>query len=69
MTPELTQKMIEWRAKAAAGTITLDEMKEAIIALRDMRKSAAAQPVTATKRSTKAPVRSSDDMLSELEGL
>lgn len=70
MTPELTQKLIDWRAKAIAGTITLEEMKEAIIALRDQRRTAVSQPSPTTRASkAKQPTRSADDMLSELEGL
>ncbi len=38
---ELEYKIKVWREKAAAGTLTLDEMKEAIVHLRQGRMAAA----------------------------
>ncbi len=68
---ELQSKIAGWRLRAAEGTLTLDEMKEAIIHLRAGRLSAAttaaaAKRIPASKRSA-AP--SQDDMLSELDDL
>jgi hypothetical protein len=67
---ELQSKIASWRLRAAEGTLTLDEMREAILHLRQGRVTAAAAAATtkrsAAKRST-AP--SQDDMLGELEGL
>lgn len=64
---EITNKLSVWRQKAAAGTITPGEMREAILLLRESRRSAAAEP---TKRTTKkGPAKSADDLLSELGGL
>jgi len=61
ISPELQNKLSIWRSKAAAGTITLEEMREAIVALRAGRKGAAAEP-KGTKRSS----RSADDLLGDL---
>ena len=68
LTPELQTKVIEWRAKANDGTITLPEMKEAIIALRSGRKNAA-EAATASKSRAKKPAKDVGSMLNELEGL
>jgi len=66
MTPEINQKVAEWRQKQADGTLTPEEMKEAIQLLRGGRMSAAI--ASATSKSKKAPmvVPSADDLLSEL---
>ena len=66
LSPELQNRMSEWRAKAAAGTITLAEMKDAIVALRGSRKTAA-EAASASK--SKKPAKSADALLGELEGL
>lgn len=70
VTPEMQSKIAEWRRKAADGSITLPEMKEAIIALRAGRTAAAAAAAASGKSSRKkTPARSADDLLSELGGL
>lgn len=74
MTPaELTAKVDEWRQKAAAGTLTVEECREALAFLRQGRVAASA---TSTKARTakaaaakKAGPINSDDLLSELDGL
>lgn len=69
--PELQAKLAEWRVKAVEGTLTKEEMAEAITALRGERTQAATAPTGERKRSTaakKAPINS-DDLLSQLEGL
>lgn len=60
--PEVLNKLAEWRARATAGTLTLDEMREAIRMMRGNRLSAA----SAAGKSAKKPLRSADEMLSEL---
>lgn len=70
ISPELQSNIAMWRRKSADGTITLDEMKAAIIAMRQGRKSAAEAAASSAKGSRKkAPARSADDMLSELGNL
>ncbi len=67
--PELQNKVVEWRSKAAAGTITLDEMREAILMLRAGRLSAVQSSEAKKRTAAKKAVKSADDMLKELEGL
>lgn len=65
--PELQSKIAVWRAKALDGTISLDEMREAVILLRGGRK-AAQEASEASGKKAKKPARAVDDMLSELGG-
>jgi len=55
------------RQKAADGTLTLEEMKEAIVFLRQGREAAAQAPARKAK-TAKAQI-SSADLLNQLEGL
>lgn len=70
--PEMQAKIQLWRQKAREGTLTQEEMREAIAALRQDRIGAAG--VSAASRERKATARAqknvnSDDLLSELDGL
>ena len=67
MTPELQSNIAIWRQKAAEGTPTLEDMQEAIKALRAGRRSAA-DSATKRKAVVKAAIPSADDMLAELGG-
>lgn len=60
---ELQSKMATWRQKCTDGTITLPEMREAILAMRQDRLAAGQ---AASSGSRKQPTRSADDLLSEL---
>jgi ribosomal protein L12E/L44/L45/RPP1/RPP2 len=51
-----------WRQKAIAGTLTDDELREAVQVIREDRVAAAA--LGATRRATKAPPRSAEELLS-----
>jgi len=66
ISPELQSRVQVWRQKANAGTLSIDEMREAIAALRGGRLAAA--NATKTTRA-KGPAKSADDLLTELEGL
>jgi hypothetical protein len=68
ITPELQSKLAVWKQRAAAGTLTPNEMREAILALRENRRSAAV-PETKSRSRTKGPAKSADDLLGELENL
>lgn len=69
VSPELQVKISQWRLKAADGTLTLEEMKEAIVHLRAGRVSAA-YTATATKRSKAIKaIPKAEDLLAELDGL
>lgn len=63
---DIQEKLHEWRAKAAAGTLSIEEMKQAIQYLRMARLGAT---VAAEKKATSKKVISSDGLLAELEGL
>lgn len=63
---DIHTKVQLYRQKARDNTLTQDEMKEALIFLRQGRVAAAA--TSATSRAKKAPINS-DDLLSELEGI
>lgn len=66
MTPELQSKMILWRSKAVDGTLSQEELKEAMAALRGARKSAASSTTAAKAKKAKAAVPSADDLLKEM---
>lgn len=61
----LSVKIEEWRAKSAAGTITMEEYREAVAAIRNGRLAAAA-PTSKAKAKPKANI---DDLLGELDGI
>lgn len=69
---ELSARIAIWRQKAADKTLTEDDMREAIIAMRAERVSASVASNTAkakaVKKATKV-VPDADDLLGELEGL
>lgn len=65
--PELSSKIAVWRAKAADGTLSLDEMREAIRLMRQGRMTAVNASQKAKK--TSGPAKSADDLLSEISAL
>jgi hypothetical protein len=71
MTPELQSNIAVWRAKAAEGKLTFEEMKEAVMALRAGRceASKSAQNAAMKRKKAIAAIPSAEDMMSELEGL
>lgn len=66
---ELQSKIANWRLRAAEKTLTLEEMKEAIVYLRAGRVNAASSAAATKRKKAIAAVPSADDMLSDLEGL
>lgn len=65
MSPELQTKIQQWRQRAMEGTLTKEEMAEAIKLLREDRVTA----VTASAKvrtQAKAAIPSADDLLAEL---
>lgn len=68
ISPELQSKIALWRQKSLDGTITLEEMREAVIAMRGGRLAAQEAAASAGKKTSKKPTRAADDMLSELGG-
>jgi len=65
---DLQAKIANWRIRAAEGTLTLEEMKEAVVFLRAGRLSAANAAAT-SKRKASSAAPSADSMLDELENL
>ena len=68
MTPEAQAKIAIFRHKAAEGSLTPDEMREAVLLMRENRVAAATTASVARKKAIKA-VPSADDLLSELGDL
>jgi hypothetical protein len=66
MEPDIQEKVIQWRIKAEAGTLSLSEMREAIAYLRGGRLQA---NKAAKERGISKKVVNSADLLSELEAL
>ena len=65
--PETTQKIAIWRAKATAGALSREDLKEAIEALRAGRGAAHATSTASKSKAAakKAPINS-DDLLAGL---
>lgn len=69
MSPELQSKIANWRAKALNGTLSQNEMREAIIALRADRVGAAIASDKAKRTRAKSEIPDANDLLAELGGL
>lgn len=68
MTPETLSRINMWRAKCVDGTITPDELQQAMAALRGERKASAVATSSSKARVTKAKavIPSADDLLKEM---
>ena len=69
MSEVIAEKIQLWRQKAADGTITLDEMREAIAAIRKERVNAQERSTVSKTRKAKKEANAnvnSDDLLGEL---
>jgi lipopolysaccharide export system protein LptC len=70
MSQTIQEKIQEWRRKSAEGTMTIDDMREAIAAIRKERVQAS--EVSKKSRTKKADAKAkqepvdSDDLLKEL---
>lgn len=69
MNPELSAKIALWREKAADGTLTQEEMVEAIKIIREDRVSAIRSSEAGRKAKAKAVIPAADDLLAELAGM
>lgn len=67
--PEQITKIKELTAKSIAGTLTLEEMREAVILMRQGRRAAAETSKKKPGGKAKGPVKSATELLAELEGL
>lgn len=66
MSPELQSKISIWRQRAINGTLTQDEMKEAILALRQDRIGASIASAASKRTKAKAEIPDADDLLAEM---
>lgn len=62
----LQAKVDLWRQKVLAGTISDEELKQAVAAIREGRVAAA--QLGAKRKAAKGPARSAEDMLSSFLG-
>lgn len=69
VSPELQAKIARWREKAIDGTLSQEDMKEAILALRGDRMRALSASETSKRGRAKAQIKSADEMLDELGDL
>lgn len=67
--PESQSRIAVLRARAAEGSLSLDEVKEAVALLRADRHAAAQSSDQARRAKAKKAVKSADELLGELEGL
>jgi hypothetical protein len=64
---DINSKVDEWKKKALAGTLTRDEMKEAIILLRGQRKMSVEVQAVKKEKAVKPNVKSLlDDFASQM---
>ncbi len=70
MTNDMILQLAEWRQKARNNELSPEELRQAIIALREDRVRADATSKTSKGKSAAAKVKpDSDKLLDELEGL
>tara|TARA_R110000868_G_scaffold4713_2_gene29262 strand:+ start:3349 stop:3573 length:225 start_codon:yes stop_codon:yes gene_type:complete len=65
----LQQQINDWRRRAAENTLTPEEMKAAVIFLRQGRVNAAAASATAKRKTAVKLIPKASDLLAELDGL
>jgi len=63
---EIQEKISVWRRKVADGTITEEEMKQAIVILRQGRLLAANSSAAAKRKKAVAEIPHADDMLADM---
>ena len=64
--PELNAKISVWRQAAIDGTLSQEDLREAIEALRGARRSAAVAPDKSRRAIAVREIPSADDLLAEL---
>lgn len=64
--PELQGKIAVWRQKSKDGTLTVDDMREAIASIRGDRKSAAHSSEQSKRTKAKAAVPDAKTLLADL---
>lgn len=66
---ELQSKIAQWRQKAVEKTLTLEEMKEAIVMLRQGRVAAAQASATVKRKTAAKVIPNAENLLDELDGI
>lgn len=66
---EMQAKLAEWRKKSAEGTLTLEEMKQAIVELRAGRQAAGAAASVAKRKAAAKVIPNADELLGELDDI
>lgn len=66
--PDLQSRIAVWRQKALDGTLTVEDQREAIAAIRGERKSAAATSEQSKRTKAKAAVPDAKALLGDLMG-
>lgn len=69
LSPEIQTKLAVWRAKALDGTLTMEEQREAIIILRESRRSASVYAAEGKAKAKKGPTKSADELFGMLDKL
>lgn len=69
VSPELSAKIAGWRLRVAEGTITQEELKEAIIHLRQNRLTAASAAAPSKRGAAKVAAPAASDLLDELDAM
>lgn len=69
MSPELQAKIAEWKSRSIDGTMTVEDYRVAIAAIRGDRKSAHAASDQSRRTKAKAVIPDAKSMLSDLGGL
>lgn len=65
-TPEVQMQITLWRQQAAEGTLTQDELRKAILVLRETRMTAAQSTPQSKRAKAKIEIPSADDLLARL---
>lgn len=68
ISPELQQRIAIWRQRAAAGELTLDEMKDAVKFLRAGRLAAAEAASSVRRKKAVVAIPHAQDMLADMMG-
>jgi len=69
LTAESQARITQLRAKSSDGSITLEEMREAVRLIRGDRVSAQTASDSSKRSRAKAEIKSADEMLDELTGI
>ena len=66
MTPETNSKIATWRQKALEGTLSVEDLRQAIEVMRGDRRGASVASEASRRKKAKVVVPSAEDLLAEL---